>query len=78
MASGVATFGLPSSPTMTPPAPCTASSKFTVRPSYLLYWPAKQPSLESFSPAWILSQAAFISSKVVGGFRPYLSSRSLR
>src|SRR5215212_2977047 len=67
VASGVATFGLPSSPTITPPAPCTASSKLTVRPSYLLYWPAKHSSLSLFSPCLILSQACFISSNEVGG-----------
>ena len=58
MASGVLTFGLPSSPTITPPAPLTASAKLTVRPSYLLYWPAKQSNLNCSRPALILSQPA--------------------
>ena len=69
---------LPSSPTMTPPAPCTASSKFTVKP-HTCRTDRRSSRVCVLLACWILSHAAFISSKVVGGAAmPYLSSRSLR
>ena len=63
---------------MPPPAPWTASSKFTVRPSYLLYCPAKHAELGILLPCSDLVAGAFISSNQVGAADWDLSSRSLR
>lgn len=74
------TVGLPSSPRMLPPAESTASAKFTVRPSYFWYWPAKQSApLAPVTFSLIVAQAVFISSHVLGGSAmPASVSQSVR
>ena len=70
MASGVFRLGLPSASSTAPPAELMASDVFTVRPSYLAYWPAKQPMLFSLA----MEHMPIISSQVLGA----VGTRSLR